>query len=557
MGTPTLRRWGTVLGAALWLAGCGPADPPTPPDDVADTDDAEDVPWTHPPLDADLDAGSEEDAAVGEDVRPPPHDRPPIGPPLVRVFVSDAVRGEGLPCKLTVRGLGDTPDPSWGGYDDRGTWIDRENRALAIGHWLLMARGRAEFRLPPGRYRLSVTRGMEYALLDLGDIEVTPTRGATLRGDLRRVIDTEGEIAGEFHVHSAPSFDCAVPLDQRVLGLAAEGIEVFASTDHDVAADFRPAIRSLGLERFIHWIRGDEITADGFGHFNVFPLPDAVDPARDLTHDEPSLGAILARARRVAPGALLQLNHPMWREYPIGHWALAGFDPATGMSRMELTTLFDTVEVWNGHSLNEGPEFSVGVERVLDAWMATLQLGRGATAVGNSDSHRVAHNPPGWPRTYVRVPNDHPAQVSTTMVESALRAGDASLTSGPFLRFTVNGVRPGARAQGASVSVEINLQAPSFVPVDEVQVIANRVVVRRLPVTARPVDGVLRQSWTVPLTLSRDAWVLTRTVARTPLPEGLVGAPRMPMDSLGLVNPVYVDADNDGQYQPPGIGNGP
>ena len=54
--------------------------------------------------------------------------------------------------------------------------------------------------------------------------------------------------------------------------------------------------------------------------------------------------------------------------------------------------------------------------------------------------------------------------------------------------FTVNGARPGARAQGASVSVEINLQAPSFVPVDEVQVIANRVVVRRLPVTARPVD---------------------------------------------------------------------
>ncbi len=475
----------------------------------------------------------------------------------VQVYVSDAVRGEGLPCKLTVRGLDGTPDPYWGGYDDRGFWIDRDNRALAIGNWIMMARGRAEFRLPPGRYRLWVTRGMEYALLELGDITVTRTEGATLRGDLRRVIDTEGEIAGEFHVHSAPSFDCDVPLDQRVLGLAAEGIEVFASTDHDASADFRPAIRSLGLERWIHWIRGNEITADGFGHFNVYPLPEHIDPAYDLPHNEPSVMAILAQARRVAPGALLQLNHPMWGEYPIGYWALAGFDPTTGTSRMELTTLFDTVEVWNAHSLNEAPEFSAGVERVIDAWMATLQLGRGATAVGNSDSHRVAHNPPGWPRTYVRVPDDHPAQVTTPMVEGGLRAGDASLTSGPFLRFTVNGQRPGSVARGDQVSVSVELQAPSFVPVDEVRIIANRRIVRRLPVTVRPVLGVVRQSWVVPVSLSRDAWIVARTVARAPLHDGLVGAPLLPMASLALVNPVYVDADGDGRYQAPGIANGP
>jgi hypothetical protein len=508
-----MRLTSLSLCAAAVLAGCPGRDLPT-----TDATSTVDVPWVHPDITEDR-----------------------TGDGLLHVVVVDPIRGEGLPCKLTVRGLDGTPTPAWGrtpGDDQEGEWLDRDNWALGIGRWVLMGRGRADVALAPGRYRLTVTRGGEYAALELGEVRVGPRHGATVGGALRRVVDTEGEIAGEFHVHSAPSFDSDVPLDQRVLSLAVEGVEVFASTDHDALGDFAPAIAALGLAGRIHWIHGDEITADGFGHFGAYPLPDDVDPARDLTHDEPSVARIVARARAVAPSAVIQLNHPLWNP-AIGHWAAAGFDPMTGMARGEIFGAFDAVEVWNSHTLDQGAPEYVPVDRVIDAWMAMLQLGRGATAMGNTDTHRLSHTPPGWPRTYLRVPDDDPAHVTDAMVADAIRAGDASLTSGPFLRATIGDVRPGGLARAASggeVTVRVVLQAPAWTPVDRVEVVVNRrIFVRDVTVTA--VDGVLRQAWDVPLALTRDAWVVVRTRAVDPVPD-MAGVHAQSLPSLALVNPI-------------------
>jgi hypothetical protein len=336
--------------------------------------------------------------------------------------------------------------------------------------------------------------------------------------------------------------------------MAVEGVEVFASTDHDAAGDFAPALRATGLQRFLHWVPGDEITAEGLGHFNVYPLPAGVDPATRLRPDFGSVADLVARARSVAPDAVLQLNHPLWRQHAIGYWALAGLDPMTGRSRMELVRAFDAVEVWNGHTLDEWADVSIGVEGVLDAWMSTLQHGRGATATGSSDTHRLSASPPGWPRTYVRVPDDDPSRVTDVMLTTALRAGDASLTSGPFLRALVGGERPGrlVRAEGGRVTVEVDVQGVSWTPADRVEVLANRAVVasRELP-RPRPGEALERQRFSLPVTLRRDAWVIVRTRARDPVgPNSRVH--QRPMASLALVNPVYVDVDGDGRWTPPG-----
>lgn len=518
------------------------------------------------------DAGSGDDGAMslGDAAADVPWASPddgsaPVGDPRLRVVVTDAEHGEGLPCKVAVRGLGGTPNPHWGRDEQVGQWVDTNNLALGVERWVLMARGRANLRVAPGRYRLRVSRGGEYAPVVVDGVTVSETDGADVRVVLRRVIDTQGELAGEFHVHSAPSFDSDVPLDQRVLSLAAEGIEVFASTDHDALGDFAPAIERLGLGRHIHWIAGDEITAEGLGHFGVMPLPPGVDPAVSLTHDEPTVTAILQRARRVAPGAVLQLNHPMWASYPIGWWRVAGFDPATGTSRLALTGLFDAVEVWNGHTLDEDPAVSVDVDNVINAWMATLQLGRVTTAMGNSDTHRLAQSPPGWPRSYLRVPTDDPARVNDAMVSGAILAGDVSISSGPFLRMTVDGVRPGGMVtpvgvsgdgRSVSVTVAVELQSTAVGPVDLVEVWANRRVVATRRVDAELQDGALRQRWEIPITVTRDAWVLVRTRSARAVGEA-AGAPLRPMASLAMVNPVFIDADGDGRWNAPGIGHGP
>lgn len=514
------------------LVACGPVSPVSDGGGV----DVRDVPWVHPDTDPDTTAD-----------------------PRLHVFVTDAIRGEGLPCKLTVHGVDGTPTPSWGRGDQRGEWIDRDNWALATGRWVLMARGRASIPLPPGRYRLTVTRGMEYAALDLGTVEIAADRGAVVRGELRRVVNTDGEIAGEFHVHAEPSFDSDVPIDQRVISLAVEGVEVFASTDHDTLGDFATAIRVLGLERYLHWMKGDEVTADGVGHFGIYPLREGFDPGVDRLYGPGTTAAqIIARARSVA--SVIQLNHPLWRDYQIGYWRNVGFDPSTGRSAMELVTEFDAVEVWNSHTLDE--QGFAGPDVVIDAWMATLQLGlgpgdrRGTTAMGNTDTHRLAQTPPGWPRTYLRVADDDPARVTDGMVVSAIHAGDAMLTSGPFLRARIGQVRPGGLARGRNVTVHIELQAPDWTPVDRIEVIANRRTVAVEMVRAPSIEGYRRQSWDVPVELTRDAWIVVRTRAVDPVSD-LAGVHARPLPSLAMVNPIYVDADGDGRWVPPGIDGGP
>jgi hypothetical protein len=524
--------WLRVLLFALLFHGC-----PT-------TGDVRDASWIHP------------DASADTTERP-----------QLEVYVDDELTGLGLPCKLTVRGVDGTPDPRWGVDNQRGVWLDRASVALGSSRWVLMGRGRAVIAvdrgrpdaLAPGRYRLLVSRGVEYATIDLGEVTVGPRAGAIVRGTLRRVIDTEGELATELHVHSAPSFDSDVPLDQRVLSLAVEGVEAFASTDHDTSADFAPAIASLGLERHIHWMRGDEITTEGLGHFNAFPLPEHVEPERDLPHLEPSVAQIVARAREVAPTAIIQLNHPLWNTHPIGYWSLSGFDPSTGRARMDLYTQFDAVEVFNAHTLDEDPRLLASVDAVIDAWMTTIDLGNAATATGNTDTHRLTKTPPGWPRTYVRVATDDPAMVTDAMITSAIRAGDAMVTSGPFLRATIRGARPGqlVRRAGSSVTVSVDVQAPAPVPVDRVEVYVNHSMVAARDFTAPTRDGARRQRWEIPLMLSRDAWIVVRTRAEGSAPFDVAGEHAMPLPSLAFTNPIYVDVDGDGRWTAPGLHRGP
>lgn len=527
------RSWIVALTAAS-LVSCSPTSQPHP----------RDASWMHP------------------DARPMMTDRGQL-----EVYVSDEQTSLGLPCKLTIRGINGTPDPRWGTDSQRGVWADPSSIALATGRWVLMARGRAVIAvadgrpdaLPPGSYRLTVTRGVEYAALDLGEVTVSPQRGAVARGTLVRSIETEGEIAGEFHVHSAPSFDSDVPLDQRVLSLAVEGVEVFASTDHDTSADFQPSIDALGLERHIHWVRGDEITAEGFGHFNAFPLPSNVEPERDLPHLEPSVAQIVTRAREVVPEAIIQLNHPMWNSHPIGYWSIAGFDPSTGSARMELYAQFDAVEVFNAHSLDESAGVMASVDSVIDAWMTTIDQGNAATATGNTDTHRLARTPPGWPRTYLRVATDDPSMVTDAMITSAIRAHDAMVTSGPIVRATVGSTRPGqlvARA-GPTVTVSVDVQAPAFVPIDRVEVYANHVMVAARDFTAAEARGARRERWQIPLQFMRDAWVVVRTRAAQPVPFDPGGDHALPLPSLAFTNPIYIDVDGDGRWTPPGPHTGP
>lgn len=326
--------------------------------------------------------------------------------------------GAPLPSKLEVTGRDGTPDPDWG-----------EDTAGGAAKNYAYSRGGGERPLPPGRYRVRMQRGFEYTVSDQ-DIEITADRTVSLSTALERVVSTEGYLSADLHVHALPSFDAPTLLEDRVLSLAAVGIEVAVATDHNAVTDYAPAIAKLGLGRHLGSIVGDEVTTEEpeVGHFNVFPLPH---PHRPLRWRASTVSELFAAARADAPQGVLQVNHP--RMGTIGYFDILHLDrddvdawrralPASALS-------FDAIEVFNGdHYTNVA-----AVRDVMRDWFALLDAGSRHTATGNSDSHKIAYQDAGIPRNWVAMPSDAPTPLDEPAFVAAVRQGRVIVSSGPFV----------------------------------------------------------------------------------------------------------------------------
>src|SRR5690606_12450429 len=142
---------------------------------------------------------------------------PPIAGSL-RFSISDDA-GLPMPGRIAVRGVSPTKNPDFGGGQ----------LAAGVRNVAYSADGTGILELPPGEYRVWVTRGFEYSIHEQR-ITVDATLGASVRARLLRQLDTSGWVGGDFHLHAAPSFDSAVPLEDRVISLVAEGVQFAVAT---------------------------------------------------------------------------------------------------------------------------------------------------------------------------------------------------------------------------------------------------------------------------------------------------------------------------------------
>jgi hypothetical protein len=368
-----------------------------------------------------------------------------------------------LPARILVRGIHGTPDPDWG-----------EDPVLGAALDVVYADRDDERAVPPGRYRVTVTRGVEYTAFER---DVSVSADATTRIDARldRVVDTQGWISADLHVHAVPSPDAPSPLPDRVRALAASGVEVAVATDHNAVTDYAPTIRELGLSRWVTSIVGDEVTTRGvpLGHFNVFPLRPGSEP---IPFDRIAPPALVAASRGGAPsdgGApsspIVQVNHP--RMGNIGYFELLRFDPrdVTGWrARSPLAeTGFDAIEVFNGDHYDHIDE----VERSMHDWYALLDAGIPMTATGNSDSHKLAYHECGVPRNFVDIGDDDPAHFDLTRFLGAVRQGRVIVTSGPLVRLEVSGHSVGDAAPPGEDEVHVTVDAPPWVDVTRVDIV--------------------------------------------------------------------------------------
>lgn len=220
---------------------------------------------------------------------------PQLPPPsYIQALVVDEV-GRPLPAKVSVvaqygQALTDAQRRSGGvfdlqaGEDYRFTDMLPDaklgQRAVIEAVAYTGADGHVTIPVRPGDYTVYFSRGFEY---DLTSAQVSVSLGgsASASGQLTRVVNTEGWISMDGHVHSEHSIDSRMNMVSRLESAAGEGVEVVISTDHNFVSDWRPQLDLLGLRPWLSTFVGIEFTTLESGHFNSYPLEYQVGP---VTH---------------------------------------------------------------------------------------------------------------------------------------------------------------------------------------------------------------------------------------------------------------------------------
>ena len=443
-------------------------------------------------------------------------------PPSGAIHVA-ATDGDGapIPVRVQVLPVGESTVPELPiEFGDPGTVAGR----LTVEY---PPTGDVTIPAPPGAWRVVVSRGFEYELLDT---EVDVVAGATAEVDamLDRVVDTTGVQCGDFHIHTHRSLDAGDTARDKVRAAAADGVEIAVRSEHDHVDTFAPFIDELDLGAWTFGVGSVEITSiSRWGHLGVFPLvrdPDAanggtIDWSVWPTADDPDTRLSLrgplevfadVRARPEDPALII--FHP--RAFGQDYFHYIGFDPVTGtVDRPEdWDEDFTLVEVFNG---SDSPE--VRAAHLAD-WYGLLNHGRPVFAVGSSDSHHIRVEPLGFARTCITLGTDDPGALTPELVRDGLLAGAATISGGIFVDATIDGVGPGETATGvgATASAQVRVQAASWVDVDRLEVIVDGETVDVITIPAGPGPVRFEDTVSVPVAAG-GSWVTFAAAGDAPL----------------------------------------
>jgi hypothetical protein len=537
----------------------------------------------------------------------------------IRVSVStpddgcdDTTGPQPVPARLTIV-CEEDPCPSAPNSTEKDTTFHRKPSEFAAVEYGTVD-GVVEAQVPPGDYRVVVSRGIEWSMwpadaVDTGGEAVTVEAGETLELDaeIARVVDTGGAYAGDFHIHSISSPDSPVPREARVRNFMAEGVDVMVSTDHDYIADYRPVIDDLTANAWIQAIVGEEVTTADLGHFNAFPLE------QDLTHSRG--GAIDwggGESYTLLPADLFATieEHPGEQVIQVNHAAGLGLiksakadvlrgityadreehrlepgdpDPETGDTGI-WSDDFTAMELLNGNS--RGRFYRLG------RWWMTM-VGRGFTPTGTAvtDTHKLYSDLGGVPRTYVWGTGDKSCgsrrfddlqdyDAFVADYAASINAGQAIGTNGPFVGVTVRNGADETATLGETITADsetvatLELQFPEWMRINEVDVYLNPPLE---DVQTRPgeiIEDPIPPTDNVAVTLDAMTDLVTVTTGETdhrvwrksveiPLQSdedafvvfvvkgGTSMWPLVGTAPFAFTNPVYLDADGSGYDNPP------
>ena len=484
-----------------------------------------------------------------------------------------------LPCKVRFEGVEGAASPRF------FTAMGDER----VGDTLQPADGNIRQRLAPGKYRVTVTRGIEY---DAATLEIEAITGKTtpIRAKLRRSVETPGWIGAEFTNRSTLSNLWTISTTRgRVLNLLAEGVEFAPSTEVHQVATFKPIIASLHAERWLATEDGINLAKPvrkSFTAQNAFPMKyvpgdqDGGIPQRpahvfqvywlhDIPHKLDANGEIITTN---GDGKFIQVTPPgIWTydgrsdgEQKLFDERRIKLDDFMRNARLRETAMYDAMEIqpldvflgtpaYDPKGTREIEKWQEEIDERLKQhwpeipnrnrhWLTWLNMGYRFPGVVNNEAKDNLRGTGFW-RTYVQTGEDDPAKLTTKQVIDAVRAGRTMMTNGPFVtaEFTADGrtVGPGADvlAKSKAGELKIRVQCPNWIDVDRVQVLFNGFRVPALEASREKKSpgfadapgsgspGNVRFERTIPLKLDADTMVIVLVSGK-----GKNLRPQRPMD---------------------------
>lgn len=398
------------------------------------------------------------------------------------------------------------------------------------------ATGRVEAWLPKGEFRVVATRGMEWGMAE-ASLALDGVNESTLALEIEREVDTTGYVAADTHLHTLTySGHGDSNLEERVVTLAAQGVELAIATDHNHHTDYRPIQRAAHLDGAFTAVTGNEVTTD-IGHFTAFPFdPKGAVPNWKLTDHVKLVSEMRSKGAKV-----VFLNHPRWPQIETGVFANWKLDRKSGERTNAPEITVDGIEILNTNTMLADPMF------LPTDWFALLNAGHRVWAVASSDTHTVGE-PCGMGRTYVASATDDPAAIDVDAACENFVAGRFSAAFGIFTDLTVNGKRSGetVAVRAVPVTVKVVVRHPRWVHATRVVVFVNGIAAGEKPLP----DYAGPKGHTIEFLLNpkQDAHVVAIAFG-----DHVDGAwwPTSGKYTIGVTNPVMLDVDGDGKSSSP------
>ncbi|MGH7128705.1 MAG: CehA/McbA family metallohydrolase, partial [Planctomycetaceae bacterium] len=354
---------------------------------------------------------SPDDVRVGEIMLEDRPVRDVLSAATVEISVLDADSNEPLPARITIvdaDGALHTPGAESNGH-------------LAVRPGIIYtSTGEAQFGLPAGRYTIYAGRGFEYSL-DSATITLSAGETVTKTLSLRREVSTPGYVACDTHVHTLThSGHGDATVEERMITIAAEGIELPIAADHNRHVDHEPFARAMGVRRHFTPVIGNEVTTP-VGHFNIFPVEAGAAVPDHTAKDWPTIFASIHRT----PGVkVVILNHARDLHSGVRPFGPAWHNAVVGENLKGWALRANAMEIINSGATQTDPM------RLVHDWMAMLNRGRFLTPVGASDSHDVARHFVGQGRTYIRCDDRDPGHIDVEQAVSNFLQGRVMVSYG-------------------------------------------------------------------------------------------------------------------------------